>query len=57
MKPSGDQFGLDALLGRWPAQEPQGKGGASWDDRADAIVAAALALKDQGSPVARSGAR
>lgn len=49
MKPS-DPFDLDALLGRWPAQEPQGKGGASWDDRADAIVAAALALKDQGSP-------
>jgi hypothetical protein len=49
MKPS-DQFGLDALLGRWPAQEPQGKGGASWDERADVIVAAALARKDQGSP-------
>lgn len=49
MKPS-DPFDLDALLGRWPAQEPQGKGGASWDERADAIVAAALALKDQASP-------
>jgi hypothetical protein len=48
MKPRAE-FGLDALLGRWPAQEPQGKGGASWDDRAEAIVSAALALKDQGS--------
>ena len=39
--------GLDALLGRWPAVEPQEKGGASWDDRAEAIVAAAIARKDQ----------
>lgn len=41
---------LDALLGRWPALEPQQKGGASWDERAEAIVAAAIARKDQGSP-------
>lgn len=48
MKPR-DQFGLDALLGRWPAQDPQETGGRSWEERADEIVAAALALKDQGS--------
>jgi len=40
---------LDALLGRWPALEPQQKGGASWDERADAIVAAAVARKSQGA--------
>lgn len=45
MKPQ-DQFGLDALLGRWPAPDPQG---SSWDERADKIVAAAVALKDKGS--------
>lgn len=48
MKPR-DQFGLDALLGRWPAQDPQEKGGLSWDDRADAIVKAALARKGEAS--------
>lgn len=49
MKPR-DQFGLDALLGRWPAQDPQEHGGPSWDQRAEKIVAAAVALKAQGSP-------
>lgn len=49
MKPR-DSFGLDALLGRWPAQDPQEHGGPSWDERADKIVASALALKEQGSP-------
>lgn len=48
MKPR-DQFGLDALLGRWPAQDPQEKGGKSWEERAEAIVSASLALKDNGS--------
>lgn len=48
MKPR-DQFGLDALLGRWPAQDPQEHGGSSWEQRADKIVAAAFALKAQGS--------
>ena len=48
MKPR-DQFGLDALLGRWPAQDPQAKGGPSWDERADAIVKAALARKADGA--------
>lgn len=48
MKPR-DQFGLDALLGRWPAQDPQENGGPSWEQRADAIVAASLALKDRGA--------
>ena len=46
------QFGLDALLGRWPAPEPQQKGGPSWDERADAIVAAAVARKAQGMSAA-----
>ncbi|MEZ4296505.1 MAG: hypothetical protein R3B70_16150 [Polyangiaceae bacterium] len=49
MKPR-DQFGLDALLGRWPAQDPQEHGGPTWDERADKIVAAAFSLKDAGSP-------
>jgi hypothetical protein len=49
MKPR-DSFGLDALLGRWPALDPQENGGRSWEARADDIVGAALALKDQGSP-------
>ena len=39
MKGNGD-LGLDALLGRWPAEDPQKNGGPSWDERADAIVAA-----------------
>ena len=48
MKGNGD-LGLDALLGRWPAEDPQKNGGPSWDERADAIVAAAVALKKEGS--------
>jgi len=48
MKPR-DQFGLDALLGRWPAQDPQAKGGPSWDERADAIVKVALARRADGA--------
>src|SRR5690349_8513169 len=48
MKPR-DSFGLDALLGRWPAQDPQEHGGTSWEDRAEAIVKSAVALKDQSS--------
>lgn len=50
--PNPHQFGLDALLGRWPALEPQQKGGPSWDERADAIVAAAVARKAQGASAA-----
>ncbi|MBK8252975.1 MAG: hypothetical protein IPK82_09930 [Polyangiaceae bacterium] len=49
MKPR-DQFGLDALLGRWPAPDPQEQGGLAWEERAEKIVSAAQALKDQGSP-------
>ena len=45
-----DQFGLDALLGRWPAQDPQENGGIPWEQRADAIVKSAIALKGQASP-------
>lgn len=43
------QFSLDALLGRWPAQDPQARVGFSWDARSEAIVKAALALKDKAS--------
>jgi hypothetical protein len=46
MKP----FGLDSLLGSWPAQDPQTKGGPSWDERAEAITRAAVAQKDRGLP-------
>lgn len=50
MKPqSSDNGGLDALLGRWPALDPQAKGGLSWEERADKIVTAVLARKDQTS--------
>ncbi|MFO0586694.1 MAG: hypothetical protein U0441_04115 [Polyangiaceae bacterium] len=48
MKGNGD-LDLDALLGRWPAEDLQKNGGPSWDERADAIVAAAAALKKEGS--------
>jgi hypothetical protein len=44
------QFTLDALLGRWPAQDPQAMDGVSWDERSEGIVRAALARKDKGSP-------
>jgi hypothetical protein len=50
MKPqSSDNGGLDALLGRWPALDPQAKGGPSWEERADTIIAAALAQKNPSS--------